>query len=172
MKNNKLKKVLIIILVSLLALLGIFILVSFIVNKDGTLYWINYFVDLLNKPLPIVGVTTLAVLIFVWRLIVSTNYGQKVISGLRQELNSIKAEHEQYKIDSENEKAELKHLVTCLNNDGAGILYRITNLGIADTLLLHEVLELLLVLIAYLDNYTRVLCKQRLHYIAILADVV
>ena len=108
MKNNKLKKVLIIILVSLLALLGIFILVSFIVNKDGTLYWINYFVDLLNKPLPIVGVTTLAVLIFVWRLIVSTNYGQKVISGLRQELNSIKAEHEQYKIDSENEKAELK----------------------------------------------------------------
>ena len=127
MKNNKLKKVLIIILVSLLALLGIFILVSFIINKDGTLYWINYFVDLLNKPLPIVGVTTLAVLIFVWRLIVSTNYGQKVISGLRQELNSIKAEHEQYKIDSENQKQELINENNALRQDIANICELSTN---------------------------------------------
>ena len=40
------------------------------------------------------------------------------------------------------------------------------------SLLLHEVLELLLVLIAYFDHHTWVLSKERLHDIAILADVV
>ena len=96
------------ILLGLLAAFGIYVLVSFIVNKDGTMYWINYVVDLLNRPLPIVGITSAAVLVFIWRLVVATNYGKKVISGLRQELDNIKAEHEQYKTDSEKEKQELK----------------------------------------------------------------
>ena len=40
------------ILFGLLTAFGIFVLVSFIVNKDVTMYWINYVVDLLNRPLP------------------------------------------------------------------------------------------------------------------------
>ena len=96
------------ILFGLLAAFGIFVLVSFIVNKDVTMYWINYVVDLLNRPLPIVGITSAAILVFIWRLVVATNYGKKAISKLRQELDNIKAEHEQYKIDSEKEKQELK----------------------------------------------------------------
>ena len=76
MKDNKAKKIIGIILICLLVAFGLYVLVSFIVNKDGTMYWINYFIELLNKPLPIVGVTTLAVLIFVWKLVIASNYGK------------------------------------------------------------------------------------------------
>ena len=64
------------VLFGLLLSLGIYTLVSFIVNKDGTMYWINYIIDLLNRPLPIIGITTLAILVFVWKIIIATNYGK------------------------------------------------------------------------------------------------
>lgn len=122
---KKFKKVFYAILISLLVAFGIFVLVSFIVNKDVTMYWINYVVDLLNRPLPIVGITSAAILVFIWRLVVATNYGKKAISGLRQELDNIKAEHEQYKIDSEKEKQELKEQ----NEKYVNILYDICELS-------------------------------------------
>ena len=59
-----------------------------------------------------------------------------------------------------------------LHYDGTGTLNRITNLSKAHTLLFHEVLELLLMLVTYLDNNTWVLSEQSLNNIAISADVV
>ncbi len=54
-------------------------------------------------------------------------------------------------------------LVTSLHHNRAAVLYGITDLGIADSKVLHELLELKLMLVADLDNHTRILCKQNLH---------
>ena len=69
---------------------------------------IDYVKELLNQPLPIISVTVGAFLLFLWRVLVSTNYGKKIINALKQELLNIKNEHEEYKKTSEKEKAELR----------------------------------------------------------------
>ena len=102
------KKVLLAILISLAVAFGIYVLVSFIVNKDGTMYWINKVIEWVNQPLPIVGVTTLAVLVFVWKLIVTTQYGKAKLAAYDNKVAKLEQEYENYKTDAENEKQELK----------------------------------------------------------------
>ena len=97
------KKILTIILICLAVALGLYILVSFIVNKEGTMYWINYFIDLLNKPLPVVGITTSAVLIFIWRLVVATNYGKKKLNEYDEKQAKLEEEYEKF-IESADSK--------------------------------------------------------------------
>ena len=112
------KKALKIIGISLLVAFGIFVLVSFIVNKDGTMYWINYVVDLLNKPLPIVGVTTTAVLFFVWQIIVKTNYGKGAINELKNEYqvryDELKTEKDKLEQEREENKEEIEKMRECI----------------------------------------------------------
>lgn len=103
MKNNKAKKIIGIILICLLVAFGIYVLVSFIVNKDGTMYWINYFIDLLNKPLPIVGVTTLALLVFVWKVVITSNYGKAKLLEYDLKKKELEQEHEKF-VQGANEK--------------------------------------------------------------------
>lgn len=91
------------IILGLLIASGLYVLISFIFNKDGTMYWINQFIEWLNKPLPIVGVTALALLVFVWKVVVFIRKTQP-----NKELLEMRKEHEQYKLASEKEKTELK----------------------------------------------------------------
>ena len=107
MKNNW-KKVLKIVLICLLVAFAIYVLVSFIVNKDGTMYWINYVIDLINKPLPIVGVTTLAVLIFVWKVVITSNYGKAKLKEYDLKREQLEQEHKEF-VNGANEK--IKELV-------------------------------------------------------------
>lgn len=102
------KKVLLAILISLAVAFGIYVLVSFIVNKDGTMYWINKVIEWVNQPLPIVGVTTLAVLVFVWKLIVTTQYGKTKLAAYDRKVGEIEKQYEEYKAAAEKEKEELK----------------------------------------------------------------
>ena len=108
------KKALKIIAISLLVAFGIYVLVSFIINKDGTMYWINYVVDLLNKPLPIVGVTTFAVLVFAWKLVFSTNYGKKALNGVQSEYqkkyDELKAEKDKLEQEREENKEQIEEM--------------------------------------------------------------
>ena len=113
MKNNKVKKIIGIILICLLVAFGIYVLVSFIVNKDGTMYWTNYFIDLLNKPLPIVGVTTLALLVFGWKVFVASKYGKAKL--LEYELKLKEIEQRYYEKSKELEK-EHEKFVQCAND--------------------------------------------------------
>lgn len=114
------KKVLYIILVSLLVLLGGYVLVSFIVNKDGTMYWINQIIDWFNKPLPIVGVTALALLVFVWKVVVFIRKTQP-----NKEILEIRKENHEHKIKIENENYELKKQ----NQEFLHFLYEICELS-------------------------------------------
>lgn len=105
---KKFNKVLSIVLTILLAALGIYVFISFIVNKDGTLYWINYIVDLLNRPLPIIGITTFAVLVFIWRVVVALKVGNKTIENIKAEYRRKQEELETDKEELEKEKEENK----------------------------------------------------------------
>lgn len=100
---KKFNKILSIVLICLAVALGIYILISFIINKDGTMYWINYFIDVFNKPLPIIGITVGALLLFIWRLVISTNYGKSKISEYDAEIEKIKKEKDNF-IESANSK--------------------------------------------------------------------
>jgi len=103
--NNKVFKI---ILSIVLALLGIGFLVFYAIDPTNAKSLLKKVISFLNQPLPIVGFTVGAVLFFAWRVLVSTNYGKKIINALMEQLKKIKEEHEQYKIDSEKEKQELK----------------------------------------------------------------
>ena len=104
------KKIWLYILLGLLISLGAYILISFIVNKDGTMYWINKIIEWANQPLPIVGVSSVVLFVFLWKVI-------KYIRETKpsEELQSMRDEHNEYKKEKEeeidfykNENAKLK----------------------------------------------------------------
>ena len=102
------KKVLLAICISLAVCLGIAITVFYIVKPDLAKEWFETIVDYVNRPLPIVGVTTLAVLIFVWKLIVTTQYGKTKLAAYDRKVGEIEKQYEEYKSAAEKEKEELK----------------------------------------------------------------
>ena len=101
----------------------------------------------------------LVVLITLLRLTVETLFAVKQIGGL---------------IPCVTKGVDIKGVlfVTSLHDDGTAVLYRITDLGIADTQVLHELLELELVLVADLDDDTRVLCEEGLDDVSVSTEVV
>lgn len=102
------KKVLLSICISLLVCIGIAITIFYIIKPDIAKEWFAYIVDYVNKPLPIVGVTTLAVLVFVWKLIVTTQYGKSKLAAYDNKVARLEQEYENYKAAAEKEKEELK----------------------------------------------------------------
>jgi len=112
------KKVLLGIGIGLLVAFALYVLISFIVNKDGTMYWINQVIDWLNKPLPIIGVTTLALLIFVWKVVITTNYGKSKLLAYDNKVKELEHAKEEFELaanekikDLENENKELKGFI-------------------------------------------------------------
>lgn len=105
MKTNKVLKIIAFSLFGTLLVAGA--ILGFI-NPTLLKRILDYAKELLNQPLPVIGITVGAFLIFLWRLVVSTNYGKKALNEFKQELVAIKQEHENYKETSEKEKAELR----------------------------------------------------------------
>ena len=101
--KSKFDKILNIILISLLVALGISIAVLYAINPTMVKEWFEYVVELVNKPLPIVGVTTLAVLVFVWKLVISTNYGKAKLSLYDRKQKELEQEHENFVSDAQSE---------------------------------------------------------------------
>ena len=121
--------------VVLLSLAGTILLAGAIlgfVNPHLLKRILDYAKELLNQPLPIIGITVGTLLIFLWRVFVSTNYGKKKIAEFKQELANIKREHEQYKIDSEKDKQALKQENQVLREQLANVCELSTNKKIKD----------------------------------------
>lgn len=97
------KKVFKIIGFSLLALLGVVLVVLYILFPTDTKNGISYFWSLLNQPLPIIGVTTVAILTFVWQFFAHSQYGKKKINECNQEIERIRQEKEDF-VKGANEK--------------------------------------------------------------------
>lgn len=100
------KKVLKIVLGSLLACSLIACIVLYIVFPNQTKDTIKTVWTFLNTPLPIIGITTLAVLYFLWQVIIKTRFGKKALAEVKEEykarFDDLKVERE--KLEQEKEK--------------------------------------------------------------------
>ena len=99
-----------------LVLCGIAYVLCYIFLKEQTKEFTQNVIDLLNKPLPIIGVSTGVVLFFIYKCFVSTKYGKKRINEFKEENDNLRHEIAEYKqiIDlalnnCENSVKELKN---------------------------------------------------------------
>ena len=108
------KKALKIIGFSLLACLLVAGIVLYIIFPNETKDVLTNTWNVLNTPLPIVGVTTVAVLFFVWKLVFSTNYGKKALSNVKSEYQKkyeeLKAEKEKLEQEREENKEQIEEM--------------------------------------------------------------
>lgn len=106
MKNKKLK-VFKIILSIVLALLGIGLVVFYAIDPNNAKSLLKKAISVLNQPLPIVGITVGALLIFIWRLIISLNYGKKTLNTYNEKLVEIEQAKKEF---FENANAKINEL--------------------------------------------------------------
>lgn len=112
------KKALKIIGIVLLTLLFIAAIVLYAIFPTQTKDVLTNIWAILNTPLPIVGVTTIAVLFFVWQVIVRTNYGKKAIANIKEEYqkryDQLKAEKDALEKEREENKEQIKDMKKCI----------------------------------------------------------
>lgn len=82
--NQKLKKTLKIISAIVIVLAVVAGIVLWLLYPVQTKQYLNTAWEWLNKPLPIVGVSTVVVLFFVWRLFAASSFGKKQINEFRR----------------------------------------------------------------------------------------
>lgn len=91
------KKVFKIIAFSTLAICGIAYVLCYIFLKEQTTYFTECLIDFINRPLPIIGVSLLVVLAFVYKCVISTRYGKKALNEFKQENDKLRQEVDEYK---------------------------------------------------------------------------
>ncbi len=121
-----------IVYLAIAASLGIGYYVWYLLDTVRATNFINYVIDIMNRPLPIVGVTVAAVLVFVFKVIVSINYGKKRISEYEVNMNQMKEDYEAFKQFIEEEKNKLAKLNDETRNQLATACQLSTNKKIKD----------------------------------------
>ena len=111
---KKFKKVIKVILLSLLVLVLGGIVVLYIVNKELASEIFDKVVYYLNKPLPIVGVSAVILSLLVWKIFSSTIYGKKKIAEMKSEFEREKAE---LKNQYEAKKIEYAAVLDCYRKE-------------------------------------------------------
>ncbi len=91
---KKSKKVLISIAVILVILLVAAYFVLLNLYPEQTKNWTMTAWEWLNKPLPVVGVSTLFILIFLWKIFANSSFGKKKINELKELLRNTQTELE------------------------------------------------------------------------------
>ena len=91
---KKSKKVLISIAVILVVLLVVAYIVLLSLYPEQTKNWTMTAWEWLNKPLPVVGVSTLFILIFLWKIFANSSFGKRKINELKELLNNTQTELE------------------------------------------------------------------------------
>lgn len=109
---KKALKVFKIIAIALLIALPVAALVCYLVVPNETKAFFGDLITLVNQPLPIIGVSTIAVLFFAYKVFVSTKYGKKVLGEIKEEVKSYKEKYD----DKCRELEEKKHEIECLVN--------------------------------------------------------
>ena len=95
MKSN-IKKVLSIILIVLLISIFISFIVIYFVDKALADSILDSVIKFVNQPLPIIGVTAGAILLFIWKVIVTTNYGKKKLEQYDAKQKELEQEYEKF----------------------------------------------------------------------------
>lgn len=105
--NKKLKYALIIVgLILTLALATLYIIFP-TEFKDTT----NYIWDKANTPLPIIGVSLVVVLVFVWKCFVASKFGKKALNDLKKENDNLRLDNSNFKEDTNNRISELENKI-------------------------------------------------------------
>ena len=105
---KKFDKVLNWILFGLFATCLVASIVCYLVNPAMTQSFFNYVLDLLNRPLPIIGVTTLAILVFIWKVIIATNYGKAKLAKYDQKQKELEEQYKEFVEKCESKLNELE----------------------------------------------------------------
>lgn len=105
------KKALKIICLSLVGLVFIASIVGFIFWKEQTIQIYDIVIDYINRPLPIVGVSSVIIAAFLYKCFVSTKYGKKALAQLQDEKENAFIELNKQKQLLEDKEEEIKALV-------------------------------------------------------------
>lgn len=112
------KKAFKIIGIVLLTLLFIAAIVLYAIFPTQTKDVLTNIWAILNTPLPIVGVTTVAILLFVWQIVVRTNYGKKALANIKEEYQAkydqLKAEKDALEKEREENKEQIEDMKNCI----------------------------------------------------------
>lgn len=108
------KKVLKIIVASLLICVVITGVVFYLISPSQTTLFISRIWKALNTPLPIIGITTIAVLFFLWQVIIKTRFGKKALSDLQENyqkrFDELKVEREKLELEKEKNKQLIEEI--------------------------------------------------------------
>lgn len=112
------KKALKIIGISLLACCLVATIVLYAIFPTQTKDVLTNIWATLNTPLPIVGVTTVAVLVFIWQIVIRTNYGKKALANIKEEYQAkydqLKAEKDALEKEREENKEQIEDMKKCI----------------------------------------------------------
>lgn len=92
------KRIIIGIILTLLVIAGVVLYALFPEQFTKTM---NNIYDILNRPLPIVGLTSLGVLAFLWRVLITAKYGKAAVNEVKREY-AAKNEAYEEKISEQN----------------------------------------------------------------------
>lgn len=112
--NKKLKIALWIIF----GVLAIAYVVLYIVFKDKTLEITNLVIDFVNKPLPIIGVSTVILCIFIYKCVIATRFGKKRIGEYKELQENTQREVEELKKIVEDSLKDIQNKVDSVENKG------------------------------------------------------
>lgn len=104
-----------IIAIVLCVISGASLLTGYIAFKDQTIEVLASIKDFINQPLPIVGVSILGIGIFLYEIIVRTNFGKKALAKIIEERDLALAKLEEKEINLE--ELEQKVLETLAKED-------------------------------------------------------
>jgi energy-coupling factor transporter transmembrane protein EcfT len=110
--SNKTKKVLLTVGLCLFVLLTAALLVCLHFWPEQTKTYLKTAWDWLNQPLPVVGVSTLMILFFVWRIFASTSLGKKQINQFKRGTEDVIREFNDYKAATETIITEYRKELT------------------------------------------------------------
>lgn len=95
----------------LFAIVSVAILVLYIVFPGQTTYYFNCVKDFINKPLPIVGISLSVIMIFVYKVVVSTRFGQKKLAEYKEKLDLLHNEYNEFKAHMDEKTIETKEYI-------------------------------------------------------------
>lgn len=129
MKKNKTLNIVLICLVATLAVA--FGICKLVIPEQTQLFldwaWVN-----LNKPLPVVGVSAIALGIILWRLFASTSFGKKKINELKERYLNLADSYEQFKNQTEIEKSLMEMKIEELKQELDDVHKYIDNIKLAN----------------------------------------
>lgn len=114
---SKTKKVLLAVGLSLIGLIFVAIGVLYINFPQETKNFVMTAWDWLNRPLPVVGFSTLFIIVFLWRVFAGSSFGKKQINKFEKESEETKKQFDALKEEYEKRIQDYRDLLMQYENE-------------------------------------------------------